>query len=408
MPQIPSGYRPFIVTSPTNTYCRHNFAAQIRKEFARNGVHNVDIRSQIARTLSDNRDNAMSLMKEVLNKRPLPDGVVEMQDSFRVTDGALISVLMGQFYNPKEIRETARLTLIKDLSELGYDMALMMPDPEEYEPVDEDFLPKAGTAGIKEGRHIFVDTPVDLANTVFPRDHFTQIGKALLINPDYYGQDSIGLKNWAKELTVKNTTVGHGGECVIGDEVAFLCPSYLPPDITDLTNEPQKTFDRMIKEDIDHKELLLSLCGIQSYVVPHSWSSAFPPEMLDLAGAQKPILIPMDHADMALLYLFRDKALFTLESYYLNNKDLLDRIVEEVRPDIFDTLPDEDGLPANSLPLPDGGVFMDKAASGSINKLRGLGIRVETTSRPFGEWAWGSGGGIHCATNEIWLPEQLS
>jgi hypothetical protein len=404
MARIPSGYRPYIVTSPTNTYCRRNFAAQIRKEFARNGIHNVDIRSQIARTLSANRDNAMSLMKEVLSKRPLPDGVVETQDSFRVTDGALISVLMGQFYNPKELRETARLTLIRDLSELGYDMALMMPDPEEYEPVDEDFLPKADTAGIKEDRHIFVDTPIDLANTLFPRDHFTQIGKTLFLNPNYYGQDVLGLKNWAKGLTIKQTTLGHGGECVIGDAAAFLCPSYLPPDISNLSNKPQEVFDRMIEEDIEHKMLVLHLCGIRSFAVPHTWSSAFPPEMLDLVGAQKPILIPMDHADMSLLYLSRDKALFTLESYYREHKDLLDRIVEEVSPDIFDTLPDEDGLPANSLPLPDGGVFMDKAAGGSINKLRSLGIRVETTSRPFGEWAWGSGGGIHCATNEIWLP----
>lgn len=47
---------------------------------------------------------------------------------------------------------------------------------------------------------------------------------------------------------------------------------------------------------------------------------------------------------------------------------------------------------------------MDSAAEQSVKILRQAGIKVETTSKSFGSWAWGMAAGIHCSTNEVAFP----
>jgi len=116
-------------------------------------------------------------------------------------------------------------------------------------------------------------------------------------------------------------------------------------------------------------------------------------------------LQPADHVDMNILHLPHENGLFFGERYFRDNRTFLDHLVKQVKPKLVNILPDENGLPINSLPLPDGGVYMDKAASESKWILDNLGIRVETTSKPLGAWAWGGCGGIHCSTNTLWLPE---
>lgn len=148
----------------------------------------------------------------------------------------------------------------------------------------------------------------------------------------------------------------------------------------------------------------LERMGIKVYRIPTGWMEAVPPNILQELGTDKKIFLPADHADMHVMYLPTERGLFFSESYYREHQDLLDRIVAEIRPEIFGTLPDEDGLPINSLPLPNGGVYIDKAARQAIKIIRQAGIRVETTSQPFGTWAWGTWGGIHCSTNLINLP----
>jgi hypothetical protein len=155
---------------------------------------------------------------------------------------------------------------------------------------------------------------------------------------------------------------------------------------------------------IGETEHTLQKLGRKTFRVPHGWIDVFPPDLLRQLGTRQRFLIPMDHADTQVLHLSKENALFFDEAYYREHYLLLDRIVREVRPDIFGLLPYEDGLPINSLPLPDGGVYMDQAARESTDILRQAGIRVEVSSRPFGPWAWGSQAGIHCATNTVYLP----
>ena len=145
--------------------------------------------------------------------------------------------------------------------------------------------------------------------------------------------------------------------------------------------------------------------GYQVHKLPVGWTDLFPPFVSEELNTEKRFFMPMDHADLSVMYLPAERGLFFHEPYYQEHQNLLDRIVEQVRPDIFGVLPEEDGLPINSLPLPDGGVYMDRAAQKSARILAEAGIRVNTTSKPFGSWAWGTQGGIHCSTNLINLPE---
>jgi hypothetical protein len=105
---------------------------------------------------------------------------------------------------------------------------------------------------------------------------------------------------------------------------------------------------------------------------------------------------------MHVLYLPSEHALFFGADYYAENKGGLDPVIEKVQPKIFKTLPDDEGA-IGSLPLPNGGVYVDCRAERSLRVFRGEGIQAFPSSVSLGKWAWGMQASMHCATNEVFL-----
>lgn len=352
---------------------------------------------------------SLKKVKDILHKCGRQQDVEECEEGFRI-GGELANKLRVDYFADEATRDRARLTMIADLKRLGYRVAMLAMDPAEYELRNTGFNAEAVGNGLEPQDMILMKKKQDGQGEFslsFPRDLFVQLGRTVYVNPGAECFDWGPFFNWAGEnIDRESSRIGFGGEVVIADRFAFLSESYAP-DISSLSpNEQEKamTYLQLLEMlSIGETELTLRKLGRKVYRVPCGWADLLPPGILAGLGTKKRFLIPADHADMNLMHLPTENAVLVKEPYYRDNKTLLDRIMEEIKPDLFAILPDEDGMPVNLLPLPYGGVYLDQVSANSINILRQAGIKVETTSRPFGTWAWGGQGGIHCSTNTVWL-----
>ncbi|MFA5113963.1 MAG: hypothetical protein WC529_06705 [Candidatus Margulisiibacteriota bacterium] len=335
--------------------------------------------------------------------------VEETEEDFRIHDPLLYLTMRQEMVWDEPWRDLARLVVMSDLTRLGHRVAAFAPDPEVYEYADPQQLELVKEAGVAERDIIFLAKPSHdepTGSIAFPRDLFVQQKDTVYVAPgehNPYGWQ--GFFNWAVGLKRNHSRIGMGGEVIIADNFALLSEQ-VRPDLAMFGGIADPMAEFLSMTTIGESEHTLKRMGKQVYRIPTGWMELFPPAVIEEVGGDKPILIPADHADMQVLHLPAENALFFSERYYRENRSFLERLVEQVRPELSGTLPDEDGMPVNSLPLPGGGVYMDAAARRSVMILRRLGIRVETTSRPFGSWAWGTNGGIHCATNQVVLPAE--
>jgi len=352
---------------------------------------------------------SLTLAEEILCHRGRLDWVEECEEGYRL-HGPLAMEMRVETCADEATRDEARLTLLADFRRFGYQTALLAMDPAEYDTVNPGFNDEAIARGLMPRDLLLIKREQELPGSIglsFPRDLFTQLAETVYINPDAGVFDWRPLFNWAGGGLRQNySRIGCGGEVVIGDKYAFLSEQYIPdlsflPPEQRLMLEMESRLFNMVT--IGETEATLRRFGRQVFRVPYGWTDIFPRQLLAELGTSKRFLVPNDHADMNLMHLPDENAILTAEPYYLENRELIDRLLEEVKPDLFRVLPEEDGLPVNLLPLPGGGVYLDQAAVAAARILRAAGIRVETTSRLFGTFLWGSQGGIHCATNTLWL-----
>ncbi len=311
---------------------------------------------------------------------------------FKIKDVELQSKLQNLLY--KFVSSEARETLVSDLVSLGYRVGLLMPDPKTHEFLNEEHASIDNLSqkhGIKREDVFGISDYVSGRSiTNYPREIFNQSLDRVLINWAYQRFDlrSLHQRILSSNLEFEFSPLGNGNRVLMGDDFAFVCePEPLAQD-----------YYAAVKKDLEKR-------GIRLFSIPHGWADMFSRATLEPFTTEKRIFAPTHHPDMSVMFLPREKALFFSKMYYWQNKERIDRVIDQISPNIFDVLPDEDGVPINSLPLPDGGVFMDRAASRSQEIIRSHGIRVETTSKPFGIAAWGGFAGIHCATNTLLMPE---
>jgi hypothetical protein len=306
------------------------------------------------------------------------------------------------------LREKARLTLVSDLTKLGFRVGMIANDPEHYEMFNPLFLEEARRAGVDDqNMKLIAPKSSDVGDVFayFPRDLFIQFGETVYLNHAMRGYDLGVFQDWFWGLRWDYGAFAHGGAFVVdfASKIAFVAEESSEKFLT-CSNVEEKAFITRERMSQNQGVRALKELGIRIYEMPVCWVDVLPPEVMGELGGSKRLLIPHVHTDLSVLRLNEENALFFPEPYYAENQNVLDAIVDEVRPDIFAALPEEDGLPINSLSLPDGRVYMDSAAGRSPQILRDLGIKVETTSEPFGTWAWGIMSGIHCATNVLNLP----
>lgn len=357
--------------------------------------------------------HVLKLAKEILNGNFKKEQVEECGEGYRIKDLVMCENLTMDLIDAEPQRDEARLTLISDLTRLGYRVAMVTPDLKIYESLSPDFVDRAKNAGIGEKDIIKVEAPRGQEKNLppsFPRDHFSLVGNTLYFNPTSYF-DRAGLFSWLrKEVGTSrafgmydHSPIGNGGEVVLGNEVAFL-GSKITPYMHELPEQMQAVLLEREKDTTKAAKRELQDMGFETFIIPPGWADLLPPPVLSELNTDKRFFISMDHADMHVLFHPQKNGLFFSQAYYREHKALLGQIVEKMKPDIFGVLPEDDGLPINSLVLPNGAVYMDMAAQQSIRILRQAGIEVETTSKPIGTWGWGMQGGIHCATNTISLP----
>lgn len=400
-----SMYKPAIVTSSCVPALRHTTARKMRAitgdDFSLSDLVEQDRAMHI-------KPELMQIANSIIRGEFGSEMVEECNEGYRIKHPMLIGLLtQNKDVVEDRKRAQARLTLISDLSRLGYRVALLAHDPDIYEFMDPNFLTEAEKAGVQKNDIIFLNAPEEYdpeAKMTFPRDMFVQLGNTVYINPSIGGLFNLEkIMKWAPGLKRDYSRIGFGGEVVIGDNFAFLSEQYRP-DLEDAPYSVAAEMELSRLTSIGETEGTLQGMGYEVHTIPSGWVELFPPSFLAEIGTDKRFFIPNDHADFNVMHLPAENALFFNAPYYREHREALDPIIERIKPDIFRTLPPEDGLPVNSLPLPDGGVFMDKAAAESAGIIREAGIRVETTSIPVGTWQWGTWSGIHCITNTINIP----
>jgi len=399
----PCRTKPVIITSGRTLAMERSAARQLRRELG----PDTDLYQAWGLINIYRQAEFLPLAMEVLRSGFPGQDVTETEEAFRINNPLIYLPLRQEMVLDEKWRDQARLTLASDLTKLGFRVASLMPDPKVYEYAFPDQIEKMQEAGVAKEDIIFTarSSHGEMSGSIaFPRDLFTQIGDTVYLSVgEQNPYEWEGFFNWAKGLKRNYSRIGFGGEVIIADDFALLSEA-VRPDRDFLGGIGDPMLDIMELSTIGETQHTLQRMGRTVHRLPTGWMELFPPEVLEELGAPKPILIPADHADLQVLHLPTENGLYFSERYYKDNREFLDRIVEQVRPDLFGTLPDENGLPINSLALPGGGVYMDAAAQASADILRQAGIRVETTSVPYGSWAWGTNGGIRCSTNLINLP----
>lgn len=352
------------------------------------------------------RQQMMELAWRIMRGEFSREAVEETGEEFKVKYASLaVPMREVDLFGNRRLRTQSRLTLISDLSGLGYRVALLALSPKDWLCLDPDFEESARSAGAKKEDFVYITSDEKLAPRIsYPRDFFVQIKDTIYLNPEFGHWEWEGLFDYAKGLRRDYSRIGFGGEVVIGDGFAFLSKQYIPPEIEKESFQIQARMHLLEMTTVGETKSTLKRMGLNVYEIPTGWVDAFPPEIVNQLGTSKRFLLPFDHADMQVLHLPVENAVFLSERYYRENRAVLDPMFDQVKPVTFGTLPDEDGLPINSFPLPDGGVYVDSAARQSVKILREAGIEVHTSSQPIGTWGWGMHGGIHCATNVINLP----
>ncbi|MFA5840355.1 MAG: hypothetical protein WC890_06855 [Candidatus Margulisiibacteriota bacterium] len=357
------------------------------------------------------KPGVLEAARQIMRGRMPREACVECEDGYRITHPQLIEMVRQDLVSDAE-RITAKQAMATDLVLLGFRVMLIMYDPKRYEHLDPHLLEKAKATGIKDEDLVLLEAEKDdemPCSLAFPRDLFVQLDDRIYINPECGGP--INWKNLfqrASWLKRDYSRIGFGGEVIIGDTFALLAEQYVPR-LTGMSFREREQLKMQLamfrSVTIGETEGTLSRKGYQVYTLPCGWMELFPPSILAELNTEKKFYVPSDHVDMQAAFLPEERAILLNEPYYRDNKPLMDHILDGIKPSLFKTLPPEEGLPINLLPLPGGGVFLDKASVQSAEILRQAGIKVETTTRPFGTWAWGTWGGIHCSTNMLWLPK---
>ncbi|MCX5748789.1 MAG: hypothetical protein NTZ10_00880 [Candidatus Saganbacteria bacterium] len=400
--RIIRGYKPVIITTPSDFTCKPEAARTIERAVSREfGLH-IPVNQVVEEFEARVKGAKIIQIAQTVDRRIYRDGITLDGNTFYIENGRIALAFMEQIFSRKEAWGKAKKVLMQDLISLGYRIGLLAPDPKIYEYFGSNVINEAKDIGIREQDIVHIsDQRKPMLKIKFLRDNFVQIADTLYVTPKFRRNDLSGLLNWAKGLKIQPAELGHQGVTTIGDKFAFICEPWMPPE------EKNAPVSRsVIGQYVRSISSKLSALGIKPFVVPSGFMDAFPPEILDKIGTKRRFLIPSDHSDFNILYLPVENAVFFMEPYYEANKRFLDQIVKQINPSKFGLLPDEDSLPANSLPLPGGGVYVDSAAKRTIEVLRNAGIRVEVSSIPFGMFGLGIHGGIHCSTNEIWLPPQ--
>jgi hypothetical protein len=405
-----AAYTPIIITASPDIPNRKGSFRRIRREMGWGNIPSVEALNRLRR--ESYLPEVLEFAREILKGNFTREQVEECDQGYRIKDPEMCRNLNIDLIDAEPQRDEARLTLISDLTRLGNRVALITLDSEEFEILNPEFVDKAKDAGVNEKDIIETHPPEGVGMYFppsFPRDHFSQVGNQLYFNPDSYFDGRIF--SWARRFVgmsramnlLDYSPIGHGGEVVVGNGTAFLGSKRVPY-MHELSEQRQVFLRAREKQATKTAERDLQEMGFDTFVIPQGWVDLLPPYVLSELNTDKRFFILMDHADMNVMLHPQQNGLFFRESYYQEHRTLLDPIVEKIKPSIFRVLPEEDGLPVNSLVLPNGVVYMDAAAEQSVGILRGAGVKVETTSKPIGTWNWGNMGGIHCATNIINLP----
>lgn len=401
------GPKPVVVTSNRTFAVRHD-ALRALKVKLRQAI-SVSELAMLAPLV--NLEQVEPLLRAVLAGQFGEEMVEETESAIRIKDPRIFLPLRQEMLSNREAwRDSARLMLIKDLVGLGMRVAVLTPDPVVYELANPNFVDQAKAVGVKSEDIIDLHKEAESdgpGSISYPRDLFVQLEDTVYLSPgEHNPYNWEKFFAWANGLRRNYSRIGFGGEVVIGDRFALISDPY-KPDMNMLGLNAIERFRMQSMDDIltmttiGEAEHTLQRKGYQTFRIPTGWMDLYPPEVLAELGIRKKLQLPSDHADMQVLFLPQERGLFFDEEYYRTNRGLLDQILEQVRPNTFRTIPDEDGLPINSLPLPNGGVYVDSMAQNAIKILRQAGIEVFPSSKPFGTWAWGSNAGIHCSTNQV-------
>jgi hypothetical protein len=409
MPIELKAYQPVILTASHSISLRRTSVELLRQKI-KFKFSEAEILRQYVEGFPQEWQNrpAVKMAKNILAGRYDRSQVEEVEAGFRLKGAQACTVMQQAVFGQEKLRDDARLALISDLTRLGYRVGLLAADPAELLAINTEFEKKAQAAGVAGRDIIYFSWPQDCdgqASLAFPRDLFTQLGDAVYTRPECGPVYDWGrFFAWAKGLGQKQSRFGIGGEVIIGKDHALLSDLYQPELAGN--NEKYKGLTEFYDQlTIGRGEGLLQSLGYATFRVPTGWSDLLPRSVLEELGTTKRFFIPSDHVDMSAMLLPAERGLFFHAPYYQENRERLDPIVDKIRPAHFALLPEEDGFPVNSLPLPGGGVFMDAAARQSAALLRQMGIRVETTSQPWGGLTWGTVAGIHCSTNTVYLPK---
>ena len=337
----------------------------------------------------------MELAKKIINGELLHNGVEACDEGFKVKNPLLARELARDLEPDYELFAKARLALISDLTKLGFRVALLFPDPMIRQLLVPGLLEEAQKHGVNFQDIVFLNKVREegqFDNSLgYTRDLFTQIYNRVYMHEQFQACDWCGMLDLTRGLTLDWGYHGLDGLVDLGADFAILCQYQFP--------EIGSTYFRALD---NAQGLLQGISGKREvFRIPHRWLGLFSPEQLDELGTEKQIFYPLDHGDMSMLHFPYERAIYVLASYYIEHQELIDRIMDKVKPNIFGILPDE--IAINSLPLPYGGAYVDGTATRSIEILRGDGIPVVESSAPLAKGVWGAGAGIHCASNTLWV-----
>lgn len=398
MPIIGSAYKPLAITAAATPCVR-------RQDFNRDNPAGTKLLDYINRLTADKKAALAKLLPLFTSNNFPKSWIEETDDSIKINDWQLNGAISWD-YNPDYLlRDKARLHVIADLAALGFEVGFVSLDPQYYEMLNNDVVAAAQSAGVKmENLALLnrIDPSAEDFVLSFPRDLLTQLGNSFYFLPALRGFDLSVIKNWARGFNLSYDNIANGGAVVVAKHERFSFVSD-PAHKASQYRVGSQSYLEVKNEETARQRVtgLMRQSDIKLYSLPVVWMDAFPPSLYRELNFKKKVLFPNVHIDLAVMYLSPEQALFVSERYYQENKDRLDQIADDIKPNIFDTLPDEDGLPINSLPLPGGGVYMDSQAQQAIAKVRGHNIEVFETSIPVGTWGWGAHGGLHCATNII-------
>jgi len=352
------------------------------------------------------KPQVLEAAKEVLSGTFPREAVEEVDDGFRVKDPMLLMIMRNNFIDRSAIEHSARLDLLQTLNAIGFRIGIISPDPEINPAVDKQFLSNAKFVGVKGSDIIFATPDQEAPKLSFLRDAFVQLGNTIYFAEGFGPYMWNNLFDWAKALNRNASHIGAGGEVIISEENAFVAKPYMPEEFINIHPMMKDMASLSEMMTAGEAEYTLENMGKRVFKLPNAWTDLFLPEIYEELETDKKIFMPTDHADVIVLDLYLNNAMYFGAQYYSENTDLVDRIIDEINPGIFRILPDEDGMPLCSSRLPNGGVLMDAAAKESIKILRADKIPVITTNRPWGTWAWGGQAGIDCCLNLIWLPSE--